>query len=112
MLKTARTLLVALVAVSTFALAACDDNPKITTVDLPGGIVGQAYNAQLEGDNVDQWSITAGNLPPGLALSTTGAITGTPTTAGTFTFTVTAAPDTSPTSPMVSRQLSITISAG
>jgi hypothetical protein len=37
------------------------------------------------------WSITAGALPAGLTLDTaTGAITGTPTVSGTFTFTVTA----------------------
>jgi ricin-type beta-trefoil lectin protein/putative Ig domain-containing protein len=34
-------------------------------------------------------SYTATGLPPGLVISTTGAITGTPTTAGTYTVTVT-----------------------
>ncbi|MBI1895912.1 MAG: putative Ig domain-containing protein, partial [Acidobacteria bacterium] len=33
------------------------------------------------------WSIASGSLPAGLALSTGGAITGTPAAAGTFTFT-------------------------
>jgi hypothetical protein len=35
------------------------------------------------------FSVSSGSLPPGLALnSATGAITGTPTTAGTFSFTI------------------------
>jgi hypothetical protein len=34
--------------------------------------------------------VTAGALPTGLSLSSGGIISGTPTTAGTFTFTVTA----------------------
>jgi hypothetical protein len=40
------------------------------------------------------WSIPSGQLPPGLALDTaTGAITGTPTTAGSYTFTALAVLD-------------------
>jgi alpha-tubulin suppressor-like RCC1 family protein len=34
------------------------------------------------------FDLASGNLPPGLALSSTGALTGTPTTRGTYTFTV------------------------
>ena len=35
------------------------------------------------------WSLVSGELPPGLELTESpGRITGTPTTAGTFTFTV------------------------
>ena len=36
------------------------------------------------------WTVTAGTLTPGLALSTGGILSGTPTTAGNFSFTVTA----------------------
>jgi Putative Ig domain len=36
-----------------------------------------------------QWSLVAGTLPPGLSVQASpGRILGTPTTAGTFTFTV------------------------
>jgi len=56
---------------------------------LPGGTVGAAYSAAIQytgGSPVDL-NVTAGSLPTGLTL--TGAtIAGTPTTAGTFTFTV------------------------
>jgi hypothetical protein len=34
------------------------------------------------------WTVSAGQLPPGVVL-TTGHLGGTPTTAGTFTFTIT-----------------------
>ena len=34
------------------------------------------------------WTVSAGALPPGIALSSSGAVTGTPTTAGSYGFTV------------------------
>lgn len=34
------------------------------------------------------WAVVSGSLPPGLSLSATGALTGTPSLAGTYTFTV------------------------
>jgi hypothetical protein len=63
----------------------------ITTAVLPNGITGAAYNAQLAangGTPPYTWTISAGMLPIGLSLSTGGAITGMPTSAGAFTFTV------------------------
>ena len=65
--------------------------PTITTTTLPNGTVGTAYNQTLRatGTTPITWSISAGTLPNGLSLNTTtGAITGTPTVAGTFNFTV------------------------
>ena len=66
----------------------------ITTTSLPNGTVNQAYNRPVQasgGTPPLTWTIVAGTgtLPPGLNLnSTTGAISGTPTTAGTSSFTV------------------------
>jgi hypothetical protein len=64
----------------------------ITTQSLPGGTVQTTYTASLATSGgvppLGQWSVSAGTLPPGLTLSGAGQITGTPTTAGTFTFTV------------------------
>ena len=66
--------------------------PVITTESLPGGTVGTAYSQALAADGTApiSWSATSGALPAGLTLSSDGKITGTPTTAGTSTFTVTA----------------------
>ena len=66
--------------------------PTITTESLPNGTVGTAYSQTLAADGSDTitWSVTSGSLPTGLSLSEDGKITGTPTTAGTSTFTVTA----------------------
>lgn len=63
----------------------------ITTTSLPDGVAGQAYSQTLAatgGTTPYSWSIVAGSLPPGLTLgSSTGTISGTPTTAGTYNFT-------------------------
>jgi hypothetical protein len=66
--------------------------PTITTASLSDGEVGLAYSQTLAatgGTPPYAWSISAGTLPDGLTLDgSTGAITGTPTTAGTSSFTV------------------------
>ena len=63
----------------------------LTTSPLPTGTVGTAFNFQFSasgGTPPYQWS-AGGTFPPGLGLiPTTGAVTGTPTTAGTFSFTI------------------------
>ena len=65
--------------------------PKITTDSpLPEGTVGESYTATLQatGNNIT-WS--ASDKPKWMTLSSsTGVISGTPTTADTYTFTVTA----------------------
>jgi hypothetical protein len=63
----------------------------ITTNTVPNGVVGATYSKNLVatgGVTPYSWSVIGGSLAPGLSLSTTGSITGTPTTAGPFTFTV------------------------
>ena len=64
----------------------------VTTPSLPNGGIGVGYQGEIAatgGDGTYSWAIIAGTLPTGLLLEPgTGAITGTPTTAGTQTFTV------------------------
>ena len=64
----------------------------IGTTSLPNGVVNVAYTVTLAaggGILPYTWSIVDGSLPPGLTLSpSSGDITGTPTVAGTFSFTV------------------------
>ena len=66
--------------------------PTITTTSLSDGTVGTAYSQPLAADGTTPitWSIeSGGTLPTGLSLNeSTGAITGTPTAAGTYNFTV------------------------
>ena len=64
----------------------------IATQSLTGGTMGIPYSSTLVatgGTTPYTWSVTSGLLPTGLSLnSTTGAISGTPITVGTFNFTV------------------------
>jgi hypothetical protein len=59
----------------------------------PAGTVGTAYHVNFFADGGVQpytWSIPSGQLPPGLVLAASppAGLSGTPTTAGTYTFTV------------------------
>ena len=67
-------------------------SPTITTQSsLPEGTVGTEYSWTLAADNnPTSWNVTNGALPDRLTLNSNGTISGTPTTAGTYTFTVTA----------------------
>ncbi|HEV2362039.1 MAG TPA: Ig domain-containing protein, partial [Acidimicrobiales bacterium] len=64
----------------------------ITPGSLPAATVKSAYSVTLTatgGTSPYTWKLASGALPAGLSLSaTTGKIAGTPTKAGTFTFTV------------------------
>ncbi|MBS1827323.1 MAG: putative Ig domain-containing protein [Acidobacteria bacterium] len=68
--------------------------PTITTSNpLPVGAVGVSYSKEFTIDDdqpipADTWTISGGSLPPGLTLNTAGILSGIPTTAGTFNFTV------------------------
>ena len=70
--------------------------PPITVLPatLPEPMVGVAYAHTLTatggGGPPYTFAVTAGALPPGLVLSPEGALSGTPTTAGPYAFTVTA----------------------
>ena len=63
----------------------------ITTTSLPNGTVNVAYSATLSasgGRPPYTWTLVSGELPPGLSLSSDGTVSGTPTTVGSYTFTM------------------------
>jgi Putative Ig domain len=80
--------LLALVVVpAAFAIRFTDDS-----FTMPTGTVGQPYSKTFQGAGgcgpalPYQYSIIGGKLPPGLSLSSSGTIGGTPTAAGSFSF--------------------------
>jgi large repetitive protein len=69
--------------------------PSITVSPstLPGAQVASAYSQQLTasgGNGTYTFNVSAGSLPTGLSLSTSGLLSGTPSAAGSYNFTVTA----------------------
>jgi|GEM_PF-368800 len=65
----------------------------VTPATLPDVLAGVTYSQQLQasgGQGGYSFAVTTGTLPDGLSLSAAGLIAGKPTTAGVFTFTVTA----------------------
>ncbi|HEY6125083.1 MAG TPA: DUF4394 domain-containing protein [Steroidobacteraceae bacterium] len=68
--------------------------PSITTPASPlttavGGMPAAALTFEASGSMPISWAVTAGALPPGMALNAaTGAYSGTPTAAGDYSFTV------------------------
>jgi uncharacterized protein (TIGR03437 family) len=67
--------------------AAC---PAVVLSALPGGTFGAAYGATITALPAGSYaySVTAGALPPGLTLTPAGLLSGAPTRAGAFNFTV------------------------
>ncbi|KQQ00671.1 hypothetical protein ASG06_15150 [Rathayibacter sp. Leaf185] len=89
-----------LTAVSTAGTAQLSDSVTIASADTapalsgdaPGGTVGSAYDFAYvaTGAPAPTVSVTSGTLPPGLALDSAGRLTGTPTTAGVYAYTLSA----------------------
>jgi len=89
-------------ALSMSVSAAIDSALNITTTSLSTGRVSQPYNVALSttgGTPPYTWGLSTGSgpLPPGLTLgTTTGAISGTPSAAGQYSFTVRVTDSSSP----------------
>ena len=78
-------------ATQSLSIAVAGSALTVTTTSLPGGTVGTPYSQSLSatgGSGGYTWSVSAGSLPAGLSLAASGAISGTPTAAGTAGFTV------------------------
>jgi hypothetical protein len=82
-----------------------------TASPLPSGTAGLAYSATLAasgGTAPYAWTATSGALPTGLTLTSAGVISGTPTAAGTYSFTVRVSDSASATA---SQAFALTIAA-
>jgi hypothetical protein len=81
---------------------------SITTTSLPGGIVGTPYSASLVaigGTTPYTWQLTSGTMPAGISLQGS-SISGTPTTAGTYSIGLTV---TDKSKPAQSKFIALTI---
>jgi len=93
----------------------------VTTTSLPNGTVGTPYPSAASpggftlqasfGTPPYKWSLVSGtgSLPTGLTLSSSGVISGMPTTVGTSTFTVQVQDSATPNPATATRSLSITV---
>jgi hypothetical protein len=84
---------------------------------LPNGQTGAVYSQTftISGGTAPygKFTVSAGNLPAGLTVSPTGMISGTPTTIGTFNFTVSATDSSTGSGPFTQgKNYSITITPG
>jgi len=65
---------------------------SITTTTLPDGLINRTYSAIIlqatGGTGQKQWSLSSGNLPPGITLQSNGELSGSPTSTGNFNFVV------------------------
>ena len=78
-----------------FTMTVYEAGQSILTIDsketLPRGRKGASYSFSLKasgGTTPYRWSRVRGSLPPGLRLSSSGVISGTPSSTGSYTFTV------------------------
>jgi hypothetical protein len=87
----------------------------ITTSSLPPASVGTQYYqpvAAKGGSCPYHWSVSAGNLPPGLSLQQGEVLFGTPSNAGTFDFTLQVTDSTSPTPLTAMMTYHLTVTSG
>lgn len=86
----------------------------LSPTSLPNGTVGTAYTSTTittsGGTSPYTYAISSGALPAGLTLSSGGVLSGTPTTAATYSFTVKATDSTG--NHIGTRAYSVTIAAG
>lgn len=64
--------------------------PVFSAQSAPAGMVGIAYSYTFVASGSPTYALGTGALPAGLSLSSGGVLSGTPTTAAAYTFTVTA----------------------
>jgi len=85
-----------------------------STASLPSGNLYSSYSTTLStigGNAPYNYSISSGSLPAGLTLSSSGTISGTPTTPGNYSFTISVSDSTTPVALTTTVTYSISILA-
>jgi uncharacterized protein YhjY with autotransporter beta-barrel domain len=78
---------------ASYSLTVTAPTITVSPASLPAASAGSAYSQTITasgGSGGYAYSLTAGALPPGIAFSSAGVLSGTPTASGTYNFTVTA----------------------
>jgi Putative Ig domain len=99
------------VGVSAF-LTAISGGPLAITSPLPPATTGLPYSQILTasgGTPPYTWSVASGALPNGIALSSAGTLSGTPTQSGTVTFTVMATDSTATGAQTATQSFDLTV---
>ena len=92
----------ALTATHPFSIKIDDSMIVVSPIStIPGGVTSYQYtgfqfSVASGGSPPFTWSVTSSAPPPGLTLASDGSLSGTPTSAGAYTFTVTATDSASP----------------
>jgi hypothetical protein len=99
-----------------YTLTVASPTVTLPATTLAGGTTGQAYTAAINpatgGTAPYTYALSAGTLPAGVTVnSATGALSGTPTMAGTFAFTLTATDSTAGTAGVASQSYSLSIAS-
>ncbi|WP_369915231.1 putative Ig domain-containing protein [Xanthomonas sp. NCPPB 3005] len=101
-------------AAQAYTLSIASPTLTIAPPTLPAGTAGSAYSQTLSasgGTAPYTFVVSAGALPAGLTLTTGGALSGTPTVAGSFAFTVTATDSTAGVAAQVSYAYTLSIAS-
>ncbi|TXD45195.1 autotransporter domain-containing protein [Xanthomonas campestris] len=99
-----------------YSLTVAGPNLVLPASSLPAGTAGQAYSASITpatgGTAPYSYALTTGALPTGVVVDVaTGGLSGTPTVAGTFNFTLTVSDSTPSPAAQASRSYTLTIAA-